>query len=134
MQVTKETLIEAALHSLLWSSVDRDGDPMEDTHTVRDFSDNVREIMSDLIEAMIDTAPTALLSEGESQFDLMDARTIHRGVMSIQSHGTGLWDDFGETWQGHGEAWHKALKAHEKAQRAKGTVIEVSSHGKLDMM
>lgn len=81
--IRKGWIHNAALATLLWSSTDDDGEPLDRDHDVTDI----------VWSAELQEAVAAFCDECEADLAGMDERQIgHDFILSANRHGAGFWD------------------------------------------
>lgn len=83
---------------------------MRHSWTTIDIAPSTRRAIAGLVDAINETRPDDAEVDDWSE-------AIRNGVLDVSGHGTGLWDDYHESWNGHGRAWSDALR---KDPRVKG--------------
>lgn len=116
--------IATILETFLWANNDDTrGEPLDENHSARDVSDDAVAKLSALIDALHSTAETLGVT--------VDDKAVHRAYLDVARHGTGLWDDDGESWAGQGKAWSAALRATEAGKALADTSACVGDDGKI---
>jgi hypothetical protein len=118
--------IAQVFETLLWTATDDDGNPLERAKSTADFDPTLQDKARAFCDAVQETAPTI---DGD-RIDT-DARTIHCAILDVQGHGSGLWDDYNETWKGEGKAWSKRLRDHVDARPFRDCSVYAGDDGKL---
>ena len=121
MAITKKD-VDGMCVTLLWSSIGDDGEPMDRKHTITQVSGVARSKLRELAEAVEATAPPGVT---------VDDKVLHRAVLDVAGHGTGIWDDHGEDWDGHGRAWSQRIRATKAGMHLRDKSAILGDDGKI---
>lgn len=87
LDTESDTFFRAYLVCALWSSVDEDGDPMDDMHTVDDIPEHVQTNMREECLSFIRSNAVAL-----SDPRITAEQAGHDFWLTRNGHGAGFWD------------------------------------------
>ena len=119
--------IATILETFLWSnndnSTDTGGEPLDENYSARDVDDDTVAKLSALVDALYQTAEVLGVT--------VDDKAVHRSYLDATGHGTGLWDDYLESWAGQGKAWSDALRATDAGKALRDSCAYVGDDGKI---